>query len=41
MPKINNVHRLDRLKERLAQIERDEEVDIRDINNLLEKEQQQ
>ena len=41
MPKINNVHRLDRLKERLAQIERDEDVDIRDINNLLEKEQEQ
>lgn len=41
MPKINNVHRLDRLKERLAQIERDEEVDIRDINNLLDDKQEQ
>jgi hypothetical protein len=41
MPKINNVHRLDRLKERLAQIEREEEVDIRDINNLLSDEQEQ
>ena len=41
MPKINNAHRLERLRERIKQIENDVEVDIRDINNLLTKEQQQ
>ena len=41
MPKINNTHRLERLRERIKQIENDVEVDIRDINNLLTKEQQQ
>jgi hypothetical protein len=41
MPEINNTHKLERLKDRLAQIKRDEEVDIRDINNLLDKNQQQ
>ena len=39
MPEINNTHKLERLKDRLAQIKRDEEVDIRDINNLLDKNQ--
>ncbi len=41
MPEINNTHKLERLKERLAKIKRDEEVEIREINSLLEKEQQQ
>lgn len=41
MPKINNTHRLERLQQRIQQIENDIEVDIRDINNLLTDEQQQ
>ncbi len=41
MPKINNTHRLERLKQRIQQIENDIEVDIRDINNLLTDDQQQ
>jgi 6-pyruvoyl-tetrahydropterin synthase len=41
MPKINNVHRLDRLKEILKKIKNNENVEIRDINNLLTDEQEQ
>ncbi len=41
MPKINNTHRLERLQQRIQQIENDIEVDIRDINNLLTDDQQQ
>jgi hypothetical protein len=41
MPKINNVHRLDRLKEILKKIKNNETVEIRDINNLLTDEQEQ
>jgi hypothetical protein len=41
MPKINNVHRFDRLKEILKKIKNSENVEIRDINNLLTDEQEQ
>ncbi len=41
MPEINNTHKLERLKDRLAKIKRDEEVEIREINSLLDNEQQQ
>lgn len=41
MPKINNIHKLDRLRERIEQLECGEEVAIREINSLLTKEQQQ
>jgi len=41
MPKINNIHKLDRLRERLEQLEQGKEVAIKDINTLITKEQQQ
>lgn len=41
MPKINNIHKLDRLRERIEQLESGAEVAIREINSLLTKEQQQ
>lgn len=41
MPKINNIHKHDRLRERIEQLERGEEVAIKDINALLTKEQQE
>ncbi len=41
MPKINNIHKLDRLRERIEQLESGAEVAIRDINSLITKEQQQ
>lgn len=41
MPKINNIHKHDRLRERIEQLERGGEVAIKEINALLTKEQQQ
>jgi hypothetical protein len=41
MPRINNIHRQDRLRERIEQLERGKEVAIREINSLLTKEQQE
>lgn len=41
MPKINNIHKLDRLRDRIAQLERGEEVAVEDINVLLTVEQRQ
>lgn len=40
MPKINNIHKHDRLRERIEQLKRGDEVAIKDINALLTKEQQ-
>ncbi len=41
MPKINNIHKLDRLRERIEQLENGVEVAIRELNTLLTKQQQQ
>lgn len=41
MPKINNIHKHDRLRERAEQLKRGDEVAIKDLNALLTKEQQQ
>ena len=41
MPKINNIHKHDRLRERIEQLLRGDEVAIKDINALLTKEQQE
>lgn len=41
MPKINNIHKLYRLRERIEQLERGEEVAIKDINTLITKQEQQ
>lgn len=41
MPKINNIHKHDRLRERIEQLKRGDEVAIKDLNSLLTKDQQQ
>lgn len=39
MPKLDNTHIADRLRERLADLKSDKEVAAREIKNLLNKEQ--
>ncbi len=41
MPKLNTLHRLERIAERISQLEQGVDLDARDINSLLTIEQQQ
>jgi hypothetical protein len=41
MPKLNATHLVGRLQERIEQLERGDALEARDINALLNKEQQQ
>ncbi len=41
MPKLNVIHRLERLIERIAQLENNETIEAREINSLLTNEQKE
>ncbi len=41
MPKLNVIHRLERLSERIAQLENNEAIEAREINSLLTNEQKE